>query len=125
MAKKERYKGQVNHIDTDLMYDAQEAFVTAYDEFHGCKDDIKVIVDKVLENWEGDGRKAFEKDYKTLSMQLQDLEDVLMDLRDGIIDAEENYIEADAQVSKKIACGETDMGSSRGGAAGGGGGGSW
>lgn len=98
--------GDVQHVDTDLMYDAQKAFVTAYDRFHDCKDDITRIIDNALTNWEGQGRDAFEKDYKTLVAQLQDLEDVLMDLRDGIIEAEQTYIEVDAELSKKIASGK-------------------
>lgn len=104
--KKDTPKGSVQHIDTDIMFDAQQAFVTACDSFHDCKDDITNIIDKALDNWEGEGRKAFEKDYKTLVVQLKDLEDVLMDLRQGIITTEERYIEVDAEVSKSIACGK-------------------
>lgn len=105
MAKeKSTSKNTVRHIDTELMYEAVKAFGTAYDEFHNCKDDITNIIDKVLDNWKGEGCDAFKKDYRTLTSQLKDLEDVLMDLREGIITAEESYIETDAEVSKSIAC---------------------
>lgn len=106
--EKNASKDTVRHIDTELMYEAVKAFETAYDEFHNCKDDITKIIDKVLDNWAGEGYEAFKKDYQTLTSQLKDLEDVLMDLREGIVTAEESYIEADAEVSKNIACGKTD-----------------
>ncbi len=93
----------VEHINTDMMCTAQEAFVTACEEYRAHKKDIENIVEKVFDNWKGQGRDAFEKDYRTLKSQLKDLEDVILDLRTGIIEAEEQYINADAEISKAIA----------------------
>lgn len=90
-------------VDTDALIACRQAFDNAMKEYKAHKDDIKTAVDDLLEHWEGDGRTAFEKDYRLLTNQLEDLMDVLLDLRKGIVDAETSFIEADAEVSKNIA----------------------
>lgn len=97
-------KGNLKHLDTDVMYDAVEAFDNAITAYEDRVDDLKKIMDKLLKTWDGEGKDEFEKDYKTFAYQLQDLMDVLLDLRKGIVDAETAYIEADSAVSKELAC---------------------
>lgn len=90
-------------IDTEAINECRQAFDDAMKDYKKHKNDIKKAVDDLLDHWEGDGRKAFEKDYKLLTTQLEDLMDVLLDLRKGIVDAEASFIEADAAISKGIA----------------------
>lgn len=94
---------QLKKIDTEAVSDCRQAFDDAMKEYKAHKNDIKKIVEELLDHWEGDGREAFEKDYKLLTTQLDDLMDVLLDLRKGIVDAETSFIEADAEISKSIA----------------------
>ena len=90
----------LQHVNTDAMSAAREAYDTALSAYRSRKDDFKRIIEDLLDHWEGDGQKAFEKDYKLLDRQLEDLQDVLMDLRKGLIDAQESFIKTDAEVSK-------------------------
>ena len=92
----------LQHVDTDAMSSARAAYDNALSAYRGRKDDFKHIIEELLDHWEGDGKKAFEKDYKLLYRQLEDLQDVLMDLRKGLIDAQETFIQTDAEVSKSI-----------------------
>ena len=93
----------LHKIDTEAVSACRKAFDDAMKEYKEHKNDIKNAVEILLDHWEGDGRKAFEKDYKLLTTQLEDLMDVLLDLRKGIVDAEASFIEADASLSKSIA----------------------
>lgn len=95
--------GGLSTVNTESINECRKAFDDAMTAYKNHKDDIKGIVDDLLDHWEGDGRKAFEKDYKLLTRQLEDLMDVLLDLRKGIVDAEAQFIEADTQVGKNIA----------------------
>jgi len=97
-------KGNVKHLNTDIMYEAVKGFDEAINAYEVRVDDLKNIMDKLLGTWEGDGKDEFEKDYNTFKYQLQDLMDVLMDLRKSLVDAETMYIETDASVSKDMAC---------------------
>lgn len=96
--------GYVNHLNTDVMYEAVQGFDEAIKAYEDRVSDLKNIINKLLKTWEGDGRDEFEKDYKTFAYQLQDLMDVLLDLRKGLVDAESAYIETDSAVSKDMAC---------------------
>ena len=98
-----QFIGTVKHLDTDMIAEAVKSFDTQMKEYIKIKDSVKNAVDTLLESWDGDGRKAFEKDYLLLTKQLEDLNDVLRDLRKGLVDAEESYITADAETSKSIA----------------------
>lgn len=93
----------VTHIDSEAMCSAREKFDTALSAYRSQKDVVKNCVDQLLDHWEGDGQKAFEKDYKLLYRQLEDLQEVLLDLRKGLVDAEEQYITSDAEIAKSIA----------------------
>lgn len=97
------FVGTVKHLNTDAMADAVKLFETEMENYKKTKSDVQTCVDKLFESWEGEGKKAFEKDYLMLTKQLEDLLEVLMDLRKGLIDAEESYINADAEASKTIA----------------------
>ncbi len=92
----------LQHVDTDAMSSARTAYDNALSAYRSRKDDFKHIIEELLDHWEGDGKAAFEKDYKLLYRQLEDLQDVLMDLRKGLIDAQETFIQTDAEVSKSI-----------------------
>lgn len=97
-------KGNVKHLDTDIMYEAVQGYDEAIRAYEVRVDDLKNIMDRLLGTWEGDGKDEFEKDYNTFKYQLQDLMDVLMDLRKSLVDAETMYIETDASISKDMAC---------------------
>ncbi len=95
--------GNVTHLSTEAMNEARKAFDDAMKEYESQRDVIKNSVEAMLDHWEGDGRKAFEKDYLMLTKQLDDLKEVLLDLRKGLVDAETAFINADAEISKSIA----------------------
>lgn len=102
-----RYKmaeGSLKHLDTDAMYEAVQKYEEAVRAYEGEVSSMKKIVDKLLDTWEGEGKKAFVKDYQLFSRQLDDLMDVLMDLRKDLVDAETKFLDADADVSKSMAC---------------------
>ena len=101
------YVGSLKHLDTDAMYEAVQKYEEAVRAYEGEVNSMKKIVDKLLDTWEGEGRKAFEKDYILFSRQLEDLMDVLMDLRADLVDAETEFLNADAEASKEMACAMT------------------
>ena len=102
--------GFLNHLDTDAMYAAVQAYDNAVRVYEKSANDMKRIIERVLGTWEGIGRDEFEKDYRTFAFQLSDLMDVLMDLRKGLVDAETTFIETDAEIGKEIACSQEKEG---------------
>lgn len=98
------FVGSIKHLDTDAMFEAVKAYETAVDEYEDEVNSMKKIVDKLLKTWEGEGKRAFVKDYEYFSRQLEDLMDVLMDLRTSLVNAETTFLNADADISKKMAC---------------------
>lgn len=96
--------GGLRHLDTDAMYNAVKNYETAVNEYEAEVNSMKRIVDRLLGTWEGEGKKAFVKDYELFSRQLQDLMDVLLDLRSSLVEAETAFLNADADVSKEMAC---------------------
>lgn len=98
------YVGSLKHLNTDAMYEAVQKYEEAVQSYEGEVNSMKKIVDKLLDTWEGEGKKAFEKDYILFSRQLEDLMEVLMDLRINLVDAETEFLDADAMASKAMAC---------------------
>lgn len=90
----------VNHLDTRSFEEAITAFSGYITDFERIVSDVRSIHREMLKNWEGEGRKAFEKDCNQVQLNLKDLSDIMYELRDALINAQTEYIQKDAAVSK-------------------------
>lgn len=93
---------QVNHLDT-ISFDST---IVAYNDyirrFEDIVDEVDRITGEVLSHWDGDGRKAFEKDCKQVQINLKDVAEIMYDLRDALTDAHAEYMKADNSLSKSF-----------------------
>lgn len=92
--------GYVNHLDTKSFAETIAAFSGYISDFEGIVSGVRDIYKEMLGSWEGEGRRAFEKDCNQVQLNLKDLSDVMYELRDALIDAQVKFVEKDAAVSK-------------------------
>ena len=68
--------------------------------------DVKENIDKLKKNldfeWQGEGQKAFAKQFRLLKKQLTDVGDELWQEGENILTAEESYIQADTDAAKQL-----------------------
>ena len=60
------------------------------------------ICETLVQNWKGEGRNAFEKDYRQVQINLKDIAGIMYDLRDALIDAHAEYIKTDDALAKNF-----------------------
>lgn len=53
-------------------------------------------------SWAGKGANTFEKKYRILSQQFEDLKDSFYDIYESLLEIEEAYIQADTEYSKAL-----------------------
>ncbi len=90
----------VAHLDTKSFEDAITAFSSYITSFETIVKEVRALQKKLLDNWKGEGSKAYDKDCCQVFLNLQDLSDIMYELRDGLINAQVEYIRTDAAVSK-------------------------
>lgn len=94
--------GGVTHLDTQKFKDTIAAFNKGIDDYNSIKDDVERTTTNLFLNWQGEGKKQFEKDYTTIFQQLKDIADIMYELYNTLVDAEATYIEADEQAAKLL-----------------------
>lgn len=92
----------VSYLATHGFKEAIEVFTTQLKAFDTMQQEVTSATRTLLDSWEGEGRKQFEKDYKLVYRQLEDLSDIFYELRDALIDAEAQYIKTDQSLSKQF-----------------------
>ena len=93
---------QVNHLDTinfNSTILAYNGYIKRYEDIVGAVDRI---TKQVLDNWDGVGHDAFEKDCKQVQINLNDIADIMYDLRDALTNAHSEYMKTDNSLSKSF-----------------------
>lgn len=94
--------GNVKHLDTGNFNAALTTYANYIRQFEALVRDVNSTCGTMVENWKGEGRDAFEKDFKQVQINLKDISDIMYDLRDGLIDAHAEYMKTDAALSKSF-----------------------
>jgi uncharacterized protein YukE len=92
----------IRKLDTSKMDAAILAFSEGVEEYNSIRTTVKLSTTDLLLNWKGKGRKAFEKDYEAIFVQLKDIEDILYELYNALVDGLSTYIATDEQLNKQM-----------------------
>lgn len=92
----------MNHLDTSHFNETISAFGSYISQFEDIIRGIHSATDRMGENWEGRGCKAFGKDCRQVQLNLKDISDIMYELRDALIDAHAEYIKTDAALAKSM-----------------------
>lgn len=94
--------GNVKQLDTEKFNIAVEALKRGVETYNSIKKGVADTTNVLLVQWQGEGKKQFEKDYNTIYRQLTDIGDILYELRDSLIEAQAAYIQADEEAAKML-----------------------
>ena len=94
--------GNVTHLSTANFNDTIHAYEAHIKTFEGIVKGVKSATDALLQNWQGKGRNAFEKDCQQVQLNLQDIKEIMYDLRDALTDAHAEYIKNDLATAKNF-----------------------
>lgn len=94
--------GNVTYLDTQKFSDTVDTFKTGISDYNEIKSDVEKITNTLFMNWQGKGKKQFEKDYTTIYQQLTDIADIMYELYNALIDAQAAYIQADEEAAKML-----------------------
>ena len=70
--------GNVTHLSTTNFNDTIHAYEAHIKTFEGIVKGVKSATDALLQNWQGKGRNAFEKDCKQVQLNLQDISEIII-----------------------------------------------
>lgn len=96
----------VKYLETQKLLDAANTLNSCIDDYNEIIKRIKDSSDKLMDNWFGEGKKAFEKDYNTIFRQLSDVGDIMLDLYDSLVDADATYVQTDEDLAKNMTMSE-------------------
>ena len=94
--------GNVTYLNTNQFTDTVKDFKEAAKEYNEIKFCIEKTTNALFLNWQGEGKKQFEKDYLVIYQQLSDIAEILYELRDAIIDAQAQYVLVDDEIAKAM-----------------------
>lgn len=92
--------GNVKHLDTNKFSVAVEALKKGVVTYNDIRKNVANTTNALFLQWQGEGKKQFEKDYNTIYRQLNDIGDIMYELRDSLIEAQAGYIQADEEAAK-------------------------
>ncbi len=92
----------IRKLDTGKMDAAIQAFSEGVEEYNSIRTKVKLTTTNLFLSWSGKGRKAFEKDYEAIFVQLTDIEDILYELYNGLVDGLSAYISTDLELNKQL-----------------------
>ncbi|SDI35940.1 WXG100 family type VII secretion target [Pseudobutyrivibrio sp. 49] len=95
-------EGNLEYLDSKAFGAAIEKFSKGVTTYNDIIEGIKTTTSTLLENWKGEGRTQFEKDYNVIFLQLKDIGDILYDLRDALISAQAEYETTDDTYAKSL-----------------------
>ena len=95
-------QGNLTHLDTASFESTITAYANYIKQFEEIVRGVNSTASRMIDNWAGKGRDAFEKDYKQVQLNLKDISDIMYDLRDALVDAQAEYIKTDASLSKSF-----------------------
>lgn len=89
-------------LDTTNMNTALTKCKILAERMQSLKNDLDGMKLDLVEDWVGEGRKAYEKKYRLLSQQLGDIGDSMWEIYEKLQAAEEAYIQNDVNVAKSM-----------------------
>jgi uncharacterized protein YukE len=92
----------IRKLDTSKMDAAILAFSEGVEEYNNIRTTVKLATTNLFLNWSGKGKKAFEKDYEAIFVQLTDIEDILYELYNALVDSLSVYITTDEALNKQM-----------------------
>lgn len=92
----------VEYLDTQKLLDAANELDSCIEQYKNIIKSITSMTDSLLDDWYGEGKKEFEKDYSTIYQQLTDISDIMYDLYDALVDADATYVQTDEDIAKSI-----------------------
>ncbi|WP_149679317.1 WXG100 family type VII secretion target [Thermoclostridium caenicola] len=95
-------QGIMDHLNTSNFNSVLTAFSGYIREFEDLVSEVNKICETLVQNWKGEGRNAFEKDYRQVQINLKDIAGIMYDLRDALIDAHAEYIKTDDALAKNF-----------------------
>lgn len=93
-------KGSVRHLETKSFSETIHLFERSIKEFEAIVSSINSTCEKIVGEWKGKGRDAFNADYMQVQINLKDVTDIMYDARDALINAQAEYMKADESLSK-------------------------
>lgn len=73
---------------------------TLADKMRDLKGQMDGVELTLMSSWAGEGRNTFEKKYRVLAQQFDDLTDDLFQISEDLLKIEEQYIQADTDMAK-------------------------
>lgn len=92
----------VTHVDVNAINDAALAFSSQIKELEKHKKNVQTATETLLNNWQGEGKDCFEKQYRLLFGQLSDITDSLYNIYDDLVESGKSYVDADEQMKKSM-----------------------
>ena len=95
-------KGTVTKIDTKNFEDAITGFENAVKTYRAARERVFDSTEKLLFDWEGEGKDSFNKQYSQLKTKLKDEEDNLNVIKEDLQDCKQSYVDWDTQLATKL-----------------------
>lgn len=92
----------IRSLDTNKMDAAIQVFSEGVEEYNSIRTKVKLATTNLFLNWNGKGRRAFEKDYEAIFVQLTDIEDILYELYNALVDGLSAYVSTDLELNKQL-----------------------
>ena len=95
-------KTGVERIDTKAFDEVLSKFKSTVNVFNTLIGNMDVKTTRLLNNWEGEGRKAFEKAYTKLKTAIKDETENLEAIRIDLQAIRDSYLDWDKEASKVL-----------------------
>jgi len=92
----------VTHVDANAINDAAVAFSGKITQLNTQKQNVQTATEALLNNWQGEGKDCFEKQYRLLFGQLSDITESLYNIYDDLVESGKSYVDADEQMKKSM-----------------------
>lgn len=89
-------------LDTKSFATAAKNCKSLAEKMQNTKFELSREKNAVLGSWVGEGRNTFEKKYRLLEKQFNDINEQLWAVYENIVNAEVAYIQADTDAAKRI-----------------------
>lgn len=89
-------------LDTSTFDNIAEKCKELAEKMRNVKSDLDKKKSNLMDSWVGEGRDAFEKKYRLLSQQFDDLKEDLMGMYEEILEIEGEYIQQDMNNAKAL-----------------------
>ncbi len=97
-----RVTGEIFELDTSGFDSVITKTQKLSNKMTNLKVELDALKDKLMHTWAGEGRNTFEKKYRLLAQQFEDLSTNLDEISEELVVKSEQYIQADVDLSKTL-----------------------